>query len=175
MDPIIVLTKADQCDDVEAKRHQVQALDSLMLVHAINALDPIHLQELEGYCQHGKTLVLLGSSGVGKSTLVNGLMGFETQQTAAVREDDSKGRHTTTFRSLKWLPQGGVLMDTSGVGKSTLVNGLMGFETQQTAAVREDDSKGRHTTTFRSLKWLPQGGVLMDTSGMRELQLSACE
>ena len=115
VDPIIVLTKADQCDDVEAKRHQVQALDSLMLVHAINALDPIHLQELEGYCQHGKTLVLLGSSGVGKSTLVNGLMGFETQQTAAVREGDSEGRHTITFRSLKWLPQGGVLMDTSGM------------------------------------------------------------
>ncbi len=115
VEPVIVLTKADQCDDVDAKRQQVQDLDPLMLVHAINALDPSHLQELEGYCRQGKTLALLGSSGVGKSTLVNGLMGFEAQQTGAIREDDSKGRHTTTSRALKWLLQGGLLLDTPGM------------------------------------------------------------
>ncbi|PSW22274.1 ribosome small subunit-dependent GTPase A [Photobacterium sanctipauli] len=115
VEPIIVLTKADQCEDVEDKRQQVQALDPLLMVHAINGLDPEYLQELAGYCTQGKTLALLGSSGVGKSTLVNGLMGAEVQSTAAIREDDSKGRHTTTSRALKWLPQGGLLMDTPGM------------------------------------------------------------
>jgi ribosome biogenesis GTPase len=66
-------------------------------------------------------------------------------------------------------------LGSSGVGKSTLVNGLLGFEAQQTADIREDDSKGRHTTTHRALKLMPQGGLLMDTPGMRELQLSDCE
>ncbi|MCW8329244.1 ribosome small subunit-dependent GTPase A [Photobacterium sp. SDRW27] len=115
VEPVIILTKADQCPDPDSKRQQVQALDPFMMVHAINALDNEHLQELAGYCQHGKTLALLGSSGVGKSTLVNGLMGSEVLQTGEIREDDSKGRHTTTFRSLKWLPQGGLLMDTPGM------------------------------------------------------------
>ncbi|MGF1680306.1 ribosome small subunit-dependent GTPase A [Photobacterium minamisatsumaniensis] len=115
VEPIIVLTKADQCDDADSKRQQVQSLDPLLVVHAINALDPDHLQELSGYCREGKTLAFLGSSGVGKSTLMNGLMGFDAQETGAIREDDSKGRHTTTYRALKWLPQGGLLMDTPGM------------------------------------------------------------
>ncbi|WP_019614239.1 ribosome small subunit-dependent GTPase A [Psychromonas ossibalaenae] len=115
VEPVIVLSKADQCDDVETKRSQVQALDPLIMVHAVNALDPDQNQELAGYCSQGKTLAFLGSSGVGKSTLVNGLMGFEAQLTFAVREDDSKGRHTTTSRALKWLPQGGLLLDTPGM------------------------------------------------------------
>jgi ribosome biogenesis GTPase len=115
VEPIIILTKADQCEDVDIKCQQVQALDPLMMVHAVNALDKNHLQALADYCRLGKTLALLGSSGVGKSTLVNGLMGVEAQQTGAIREDDSKGRHTTTFRALKWLPQGGLLLDTPGM------------------------------------------------------------
>ncbi|MGF1702361.1 ribosome small subunit-dependent GTPase A [Photobacterium makurazakiensis] len=115
VEPIIVLTKADQCDDADSKRQQVQSLDPLLMVHAINALDPTHLQELSGYCREGKTLAFLGSSGVGKSTLMNGLMGSDAQETGAIREDDSKGRHTTTYRALKWLPQGGLLMDTPGM------------------------------------------------------------
>jgi ribosome biogenesis GTPase len=115
VEPIVVLTKADQCDDVESLRQQVQRLDPLMLVHAINATDETQIAELSVYCQSGKTVALLGSSGVGKSTLVNGLKGSETMLTGAIREDDSKGRHTTTYRSLQWLPQGGLLMDTPGM------------------------------------------------------------
>lgn len=115
VEPIIVLTKADQCEEVSEKQSQVQKLDPLLLVHAINALDAEHLNELSGYCATGKTIALLGSSGVGKSTLVNGLMGKETMATGAIREDDSKGRHTTTYRSLQWLPHGGLLMDTPGM------------------------------------------------------------
>lgn len=122
VEPVIVLTKEDQCDDADEKRKQVQDLDPFMMVHAINALDSEHLKELSGYCSLGKTLALVGSSGVGKSTLVNGLMGFEAQLTAGIREDDSKGRHTTTSRALKWLPQGGLLMDTPGMRELQLTD-----------------------------------------------------
>ncbi|MCL1094852.1 ribosome small subunit-dependent GTPase A [Shewanella kaireitica] len=115
VEPVVVLTKSDLCSDVDDKRQQVQQLDPFMMVHAVNALDDESLQGLAAYCQTGKTVAFLGSSGVGKSTLVNGLMGFEAQLTSGVREDDSKGRHTTTSRALKWLPQGGLLMDTPGM------------------------------------------------------------
>lgn len=115
VEAIVVLTKADQCNDVDDKRQQVQALDPLMMVHTINALEPSELQTLESYCQQGTTIAFLGSSGVGKSTIVNGLLGYQALSTGAIRADDSKGRHTTTYRALKVLPQGGILMDTPGM------------------------------------------------------------
>lgn len=115
VEAIVALTKADLCDDADEKRVQVQALDQLMMVHTINALEPIELSVLEGYCQQGKTIAFLGSSGVGKSTIVNGLLGYQALSTGAIREDDSKGRHTTTYRALKVMPQGGILMDTPGM------------------------------------------------------------
>jgi len=115
VDPIVVLTKADQCSDVDVKKQQVQALDQLMMVHTLNALEPSELIALTAYCKAGNTIAFLGSSGVGKSTLVNGLLGYHALDTGAIREDDSKGRHTTTFRALKVLPHGGLLMDTPGM------------------------------------------------------------
>ena len=115
VEPVVILTKTDQCEDTEAKRKQVQALDPFMMVHALNAKDPEQVIELAHYCEEGKTLAMLGSSGVGKSTLMNGFMGFEAQETGGIREDDGKGRHTTRYRSLKLLPNGGLLMDTPGI------------------------------------------------------------
>lgn len=115
VEPVVVLTKADQCSNVDDKRQQVQSLDSLMMVHALNALDIKELQQLAAYCQQGTTLAFLGSSGVGKSTLVNGLLGYQALDTGIIREDDSKGRHTTTYRALKIMPQGAILMDTPGM------------------------------------------------------------
>jgi len=115
VEPVVILTKADLCEDIDAKRMQVQELDPLLVVYSVNALDNQDIEQLHDCCRDGKTLAFLGSSGVGKSTLVNGLLGFESQLTGAVREDDSKGRHTTTHRALKMLPKGGMLMDTPGM------------------------------------------------------------
>lgn len=126
VEPIVVLTKADQCSDVEEKCQQVQALDQMMMVHTLNALDQGELKSLGIYCTQGKTIALMGSSGVGKSTLVNGLLGYQALDTRDIREDDSKGRHTTTFRALKILPQGGILMDTPGMRELQLAECVQG-------------------------------------------------
>ncbi|MBF4301545.1 ribosome small subunit-dependent GTPase A, partial [Vibrio anguillarum] len=112
---VIVLTKADLCPDPDDIREQVQKLDPLLSVHCVNALDSQDVSVLENYCQKGKTIAFLGSSGVGKSTLVNSLLGRHEMETGHIREQDSKGRHTTTHRAIKWLPRGGLLMDTPGM------------------------------------------------------------
>ena len=115
VEAVIVLTKADLCNDVDDKVQQVQKLDPLLLVYAINALAKDEVAKLMTYCQTGKTLAFLGSSGVGKSTLLNSFLGNEVQDTGSIREDDSKGRHTTTYRALRWFEQGGLLLDTPGM------------------------------------------------------------
>ena len=115
VEPVVILTKADLCEDTDIKRQLVQELDPMLMVYTINALDNQDIKLLESYCNSGSTLAFLGSSGVGKSTLVNALVGYEFQQTGEIREEDSKGRHTTTHRALKVLPQGGILMDTPGM------------------------------------------------------------
>ena len=113
--PVIVLTKADLHPDPDDIRQQVQKLDPLLSVHCVNALDSQDVSVLEHYCQKGKTIAFFGSSGVGKSTLVNSLLGHNEMETGHIREQDSKGRHTTTYRTIKWLPRGGLLMDTPGM------------------------------------------------------------
>ena len=114
-DAVIVLTKTDLCDDVENKQQQVQALDPLLMIETVNSLDASSLSGLKSWCKSGQTVAFVGSSGVGKSTLVNSLMATETQLTAGVREDDSKGRHTTTSRSIHKMQNGGLLLDTPGM------------------------------------------------------------
>ncbi|WP_297476693.1 ribosome small subunit-dependent GTPase A [uncultured Photobacterium sp.] len=114
-EPVMILTKADLCDDVEDIRQQVQQLDALLSVHCVNGLTHNSLSALKSYCRRGKTVAFLGSSGVGKSTLVNNLLNHNEMETNAIREQDSKGRHTTTYRTIKWLPEGGLLMDTPGM------------------------------------------------------------
>jgi ribosome biogenesis GTPase len=112
---VIVLTKADLCDDVEDKRQQVQSLDPFLMIETVNSLDVESLQGLQSWCGTGQTVAFMGSSGVGKSTLVNTLMQTQTQTTGGIREDDSKGRHTTTSRSMHKMPKGGLLLDTPGM------------------------------------------------------------
>lgn len=122
VEPVIVLTKADLANDADDKMQQVQKLDPLLMIEAVNALDQTQCEQLLPWCQTGKTVAFMGSSGVGKSTLVNSLLKQETQQTGTIREDDSKGRHTTTSRSMHFMPTGAVLIDTPGMRELQLVD-----------------------------------------------------
>ena len=121
-EPVIILSKADLSDDPEEMRRDIQALDPHLMVETVNCLDPDDADKLAPWCEPGQTIALLGSSGVGKSTLVNTLLGGEVQSTAAIREDDSKGRHTTTGRSLHLMPQGALLLDTPGMRELQLAD-----------------------------------------------------
>ncbi len=114
-EPVVVLTKKDLCDQAEALRDQVQQLDKTLCVEMVNSNDPGSVERLLPWCNPGKTLVMLGSSGAGKSTLTNALLGEEKQATGEIREDDEKGRHTTTHRSLLHMPCGAMIIDTPGM------------------------------------------------------------
>jgi ribosome biogenesis GTPase len=114
-EPVIVLTKADACDDIAAAVAEVGRIAFGVPVLPVSALTGEGLEPLTDYLPSGRTAVLLGSSGVGKSTLVNALAGRERMATRAIREDDARGRHTTTHRELILLPSGGLILDTPGM------------------------------------------------------------
>jgi len=118
--PVVVLTKADQAEAPEAYRDAVRALMRDLPVELVNALAPSSLDGVRSWCHEGQTVALLGSSGVGKSTIVNSLAGASLQATGDIRADDAKGRHTTTHRSLHLLPDGGLLVDNPGLRELTL-------------------------------------------------------
>jgi ribosome biogenesis GTPase len=114
--PVVVLTKADRCEEVDALRERLSSIEGGgVAVHAVNAKDTASVAQLHDYLGPGVTAVLVGSSGAGKSTLTNTLLGIEKMKTGAVRDSDSRGRHTTTHRALIPLPQGGCLIDTPGM------------------------------------------------------------
>lgn len=119
--PVVVLTKADLGDDASALATEAARLSPGLLVETIDARDPADVSRLASWCGQGQTVALVGSSGVGKSTLVNTMTGAAIA-TQGIREDDAKGRHTTTARELHRLPAGGWLLDTPGMRELQLAD-----------------------------------------------------
>lgn len=113
--PVVILTKADLCSNPGRYVREIEELSDKVRVHTVSALYGIGLEELQEYLAPGKTIAILGSSGVGKSTLVNAIVGEEVMKTSGIREDDAKGRHTTTYRQMLTLENGAVLIDTPGM------------------------------------------------------------
>ena len=113
--PVIVLTKADLADDADAWIQRARRVQPGVPVEIVNALDADSLAGLRAWLDKSATAALVGSSGVGKSTLLNTLAGNARAETGSIREQDKKGRHTTTHRELHILPSGGLLIDVPGM------------------------------------------------------------
>jgi len=113
--PAIILTKPDLCDDLSTHVNEVTSLAGDVVVHVVNPKAGEGLEQLRGHFGAGRTAALLGSSGVGKSTIINRLVGADVRRTQEVRPADSRGRHTTTHRELVALPGGGLIVDTPGM------------------------------------------------------------
>ena len=131
-EPVVVLTKADLAEDAGVLQQQASALQRGLAVVTLNARSEEAATKLRPWCGLGSTVALVGSSGVGKSTLVNTLVGVgwgQPQQIGSVREGDSKGRHTTTSRSLHAMAGGGWVIDTPGVRSLHLRDVASGLDT----------------------------------------------
>jgi ribosome biogenesis GTPase len=113
--PVIVLTKADLVEDAGSYTQRARQTQAGVAVEAVNALDPSSLEGVRSWIDSTSTVALVGSSGVGKSTILNTLAGRALAATGVIREDDQKGRHTTTHRQLHVLPTGGLLVDVPGM------------------------------------------------------------
>jgi ribosome biogenesis GTPase len=127
-EPEIVLTKADRLDDAWPLVAEVEAVAPGVPVHVVSALTGEGCDRLRARIEPGRTAVLLGSSGVGKSTLVNRFAGAEVMATTETRIDDDEGRHTTSHRELILLPGGGIVIDTPGLRELQLWEGAAGFD-----------------------------------------------
>jgi len=124
-EPVVVLSKADLCADREPLVAAVERAARGVPVHVTSAFAPGGLEPLQPYLQPGRTVALVGSSGVGKSTIVNRLAGEELMEVRDIR-DDGRGRHTTSARHLVMLPDGGMLLDTPGMRTVLLWEGEEG-------------------------------------------------
>ena len=128
-EPVVLLSKSDQSETPQSFVEQIQALDPFLMVEAINCLDEESVNKLSPWIKEGTTIAVLGSSGVGKSTLINTLLGEKLQSTGDIRADDDKGRHTTTGRSLISLSAGGVILDTPGMREIQIADCKEGIAT----------------------------------------------
>ncbi|MEW6194207.1 MAG: ribosome small subunit-dependent GTPase A [Bacteroidota bacterium] len=161
--PVAVLNKADICNDVQEKLELVKTRTGIEDVLNMSAKTGEGIDGMIKYLSPGITITLVGSSGVGKSSLINHLVGYEKLKTNEVREEDSRGRHTTTRRELVLLPSGGILIDTPGMREFGLWNADEGisetfFEFEEFAgACRYSDCTHTHESGCTVLKALSEG------------------
>jgi len=125
--PVILLTKSDLCTDIMPSLEAVSEVAFGVPIIALSSVTGAGIEQIFQYLKKGQTAVLLGSSGVGKSTLMNCLLGRSVQAVRDIREDDARGRHTTTARRLFILPNGGMLIDTPGMRELQLWDETGGF------------------------------------------------
>lgn len=114
-EPVMVLSKADLCPRPQEIADRVAAIAGSARVHTLSGMSGEGLEQLAPYIGFGQTVVLMGASGVGKSTIINRLLNSDVQLTREIREGDGRGRHTTTYRRMFLMPTGGVLIDTPGI------------------------------------------------------------
>jgi ribosome biogenesis GTPase len=120
--PIVVLTKSDLANDTEEFARAASKLRPGLRVESLDARNPVAVANLLPWCGRGQTVALAGSSGVGKSTLINTLIGHDRIATQEIRKDDDEGRHTTTGRALHRMHAGGLLLDTPGMRELQLTD-----------------------------------------------------
>jgi len=125
--PVVLLNKADLCAEADARAAEVESIALGTNVHLLSAREGTGLEVLQEYLRHGETAAFVGSSGVGKSTIINSLTGLESLRVQPVRGDDDRGQHTTTSRQMIFLPGGGIVIDTPGMRELQLWDGDEGM------------------------------------------------